>query len=145
MNTIKSILRSRPFETLRLKMADVDGGTADSWKQKGNDAMKENRFKDALEHYTKGIKIDGSNHVLYSNRSAVFAKLEMYDKALSDAESAIELKPDWPRGYSRMGYALSKLERHEDAKKAYQEGLKLDKDNQQLKDGLVEADRKIMG
>jgi stress-induced-phosphoprotein 1 len=119
--------------------------TADEWKQKGNDALREEKFKVAVECYSKGLDIDEHNHVLYSNRSAAYAKLEQYEDALKDAESAIELKPEWSKGYSRMGYALSKLGRFDDAKKAYQEGLKVDPENPQLKDGLVDADKNIMG
>ena len=96
-------------------------------------------MEEALKHYTEGIEADPEHHVLYSNRSAVFAQLGRYQEALSDAERTVELEPNWAKGYSRLGYPLLKMGRCEEAKKKYQEGLKLEPDNQQLKDGLAEA------
>ena len=47
--------------------------------------------------YTEAIDLDPENHILYSNRSAAFAKAEKYDLALTDAEKTMELKPDWAK------------------------------------------------
>ena len=101
--------------------------------------MNEKKFEEALEHYSKGIEADPDHHVLYSNRSAVLAQLGRYEEALLDAERTVKLKPDWAKGYSRVGYPLLKMGRFEEAKEKYQEGLVLDPDNKQLKEGLAEA------
>ena len=37
---------------------------------KGNAAFSSGKFEEAISHFTKGIEADGTNHVLYSNRSA---------------------------------------------------------------------------
>ncbi len=34
----------------------------------------------------------------------------------------VELKPDWPKGYSRLGAALFGLKQYDKAEKAYEEG-----------------------
>jgi stress-induced-phosphoprotein 1 len=41
--------------------------------------------------------LDGSNHVLYSNRSAAYASMRDYQHALEDAEKTVQLKPDWAK------------------------------------------------
>lgn len=37
------------------------------------------------------------NHILYSNRSAAYVKLELFEKALADALKAKELDSSWPK------------------------------------------------
>lgn len=57
------------------------------------------------EKFTQAIAIESENHILYSNRSAVYAAQAEYEKALEDAEKAISIKPDWSKGYARKGAA----------------------------------------
>lgn len=47
------------------------------------------------------------NHILYSNRSAAYIKLEKFDKALSDAVKAKELDPTWPKVRAVTIFVLS--------------------------------------
>ena len=65
------------------------------WKTEGNEEMKRGNNKGAIDCYTEAIKQDPSNHVLYSNRSAAYAKEEKYSKALKDAEETIKINPKW--------------------------------------------------
>ncbi|XP_017878054.1 stress-induced-phosphoprotein 1 [Ceratina calcarata] len=108
-------------------------------KQKGNTALQEGRCEEAIKHYTEAIALDKCNHVLYSNRSAAYAKAEKYQQALEDAEKTVILKPDWGKGYSRMGSALAYLGRIQESIKAYETGLKYEPNNAQLKSGLAEV------
>ena len=49
------------------------------------------------------------------------------------------------KGYSRKGSALEFLNRYEEAKIAYTEGLKLDPNNEQLKKGLQQCKSHLTG
>lgn len=49
------------------------------------------------------------------------------------------------QGYSRVGAALAFLKRYEEAATAYQNGLKLDPNNDQLVNGLKEVENEISG
>jgi stress-induced-phosphoprotein 1 len=113
---------------------------ADELKAKGNKAFSEKKYEEAIDYFTQAIKIDSSNHVFFSNRSASYASLGNYQKALEDAEQTIKLKSDWPKGYSRKGAALFGLERYDEAVDAYNEGLKLDPNNALLKKGLQDVE-----
>lgn len=108
-------------------------------KQKGNSALQEGRYEEAIKHYTEAIGLDENNHVLYSNRSAAYAKAGKYKQALEDAEKTVSLKPDWGKGYSRMGSALAYLGKLNASIKAYETGLQHEPDNAQLQSGLAEV------
>lgn len=108
----------------------------DELKSKGNAALQSENFDEAIKFYSEAIDLDPSNHILYSNRSAAFAKVGKYTNSLEDAEKTVELKSDWPKGYSRKGAALELLQRFDDAINTYEEGLKFDSNNEQLKDAL---------
>ena len=106
--------------------------TAKEWKEKGNALVKEKKYKEALDCYTKSIEIDPNDPILYSNRSAMHLNLNEFDQALADAEKAISLKPEYAKAYLRKGKALEGLEKFDEALKTYKLGLEKDNGNTQL-------------
>lgn len=112
-------------------------------KDQGNKALQANNLDEAISLYSQAIELDSKNHVFFSNRSAAFAKKGEYQKALYDAEKCVELKPDWGKGYGRLGAALSYLGRDTDALDAYEKGLTHDPNNAQLKTGKEEVESKL--
>ncbi|EDW45379.1 stress-induced-phosphoprotein 1 [Drosophila sechellia] len=108
-------------------------------KEKGNQALSAEKFDDAVAAYTEAIALDDQNHVLYSNRSAAFAKAGKFQEALEDAEKTIQLNPTWPKGYSRKGAAAAGLNDFMKAFEAYNEGLKYDPTNAILLQGRMET------
>ncbi|KAG9011137.1 Hsp90 cochaperone, partial [Tulasnella sp. 427] len=55
-------------------------------KDQGNKAFAAKDYNKAIELFSQAIELDGSNHVLYSNRSAAKAGLKDWAGALQDAE-----------------------------------------------------------
>ena len=106
--------------------------TAKEWKEKGNALVKEKNYKEALECYSKAIEIDPNDPILYSNRSAMHLNLSEFDQALTDAEKAISLKPDYAKAYLRKGKALEGQDKLKEALETYKLGLTKDEKNAQL-------------
>ena len=46
-----------------------------------------------------------AQYKVYSNRSLAYAKAGRFKEALRDAQEAVRLSPDWPKGHWRMGIA----------------------------------------
>lgn len=111
-------------------------------KEKGNAALQQGNYKEAVKFYSEAIALDPQNHVLYSNRSAAYQKDEKFELALEDAEKTVQLKPDWGKGYSRKAACLAYLDRNDEAIAAYEEGLRHDPTNAQLAEGLKEMKAK---
>ncbi|XP_065207806.1 stress-induced-phosphoprotein 1 [Planococcus citri] len=112
-------------------------------KDKGNAALNQGNFDDAIKFYSEAINLDQKNHVLYSNRSAAYCKCAKYTEALADAEKTVSIKPDWPKGYSRLGSAYYSLGQFEKAVDAYETGLKYDPSNVQMRDALADAESRL--
>eukprot|EP00118_Oscarella_pearsei_P025263 m.307856 g.307856 ORF g.307856 m.307856 type:complete len:553 (+) comp42942_c0_seq1:67-1725(+) len=117
--------------------------TAEQFKQEGNDALKAGDLDKAVDCYTKAIEIDPENAVLYSNRSAAYAKKNDLTNAAKDGQKVIDIRPEWSRGYSRKGYSLFQQGKYDEAKEIYEKGLKFEPESKQLKDALAEVKAKI--
>ncbi|PIA50108.1 hypothetical protein AQUCO_01300684v1 [Aquilegia coerulea] len=112
---------------------------ADEAKAKGNSAFSSGKFDEAIKFFSEAIDLAPTNHVLYSNRSASYASLHQYSKALEDAKKTVELKPDWSKGYSRLGAAYVGLGSFDEAINSYEKGLEFDPNNEALKSALSDV------
>jgi stress-induced-phosphoprotein 1 len=91
----------------------------------GNEALKANKYNEAIQSYTEAITLDKSNEILYSNRSAAYLSRNIKgdaENALTDGLKCVEIKPDWAKSYSRKGAALHALKRYDDAIDTFSEG-----------------------
>lgn len=112
--------------------------SAEEYKAQGNKHFAAKEFDLAIEQFTKAIDASPSpNHVLYSNRSACYASLKNFSKALEDAQECVLINPSWAKGYNRVGAAQYGLGNFDDAKKAYSTALELDSANAMAKSGLA--------
>lgn len=76
---------------------------------------------------------------LFSNRSAAHASLGQAALALDDAKRATALRPDWPKGWSRVGAALHLARDWAGAAEAYTRALELDPHNGGLRQSLQDV------
>ncbi|KAE8537884.1 hypothetical protein D1P53_005945 [Cryptococcus gattii VGV] len=131
--------------TLPRSSADIsqsDKVKAESLKTKGNNLMGQKLYESAIEQYTEAIRLD-PNPVYYSNRAAAWGGAGQHEKAVEDAEKALELDPKFTKAYSRLGHAHFSLGNYSDAVKAYENGLELDPSNANMKTALSTAKSKL--
>ena len=92
--------------------------TVEIFRKEGNEAFKAGRYEDAVEKYTGAIELccGGGDSVLdvaalFSNRSASYLKMNMYEESLNDANSCVEAKPGWIKGHYRKVVARKELKK----------------------------------
>jgi tetratricopeptide (TPR) repeat protein len=78
----------------------------DTLKQEAAALMQQKDFKGAALVYSKALKLEPTNAIVYSNRSAAFFGMERYNRALQDADQCISLQPAFLKGYYRRLRAL---------------------------------------
>lgn len=94
---------------------------------KGNEMAQLGHYSAAIELFSEAIKLDPNDFRFFGNRSYCFDREHQFDRALKDAERAILLQKDWPKGYFRKGRALAGLRMFSEAEDAFTQVLKLDK------------------
>lgn len=113
-----------------------DPQIADEEREKGNECFKQQKYPEAVKHYTEALKRNPSDPRVYSNRAACYTKLGALPEGLKDAEKCIELDPTFSKGYTRKGAVQFFMKEYDKALETYQEGLKHDANNQELMDGV---------
>ncbi|XP_014207659.1 small glutamine-rich tetratricopeptide repeat-containing protein beta isoform X2 [Copidosoma floridanum] len=120
-----------------------DKETSEKLKNEGNLLLKSEKFHEALIKYTKAIELDAKNAVFYCNRAAVHSKLGNHYQAIKDCQTALSIDSSYSKAYGRLGLAYSSLNKFKEAKECYEKALKLEPDNESLKNNLQIAEEKL--
>ena len=86
--------------------------------EQGNDLAGHEQYPIAIEKFTSAIFYNPKEYRYYGNRSLCYERLGDFEIALADADKAIDLRPDWPKGYFRRARALRSLKRFSEAEEA---------------------------
>ncbi|CAD6250089.1 unnamed protein product [Miscanthus lutarioriparius] len=113
-----------------------DPKLADEEREKGNEFFKEQKYPEAIKHYTESLRRNPKDPRVYSNRAASYTKLGAMPEGLKDAEKCLELDPTFTKGYTRKGAIQFFMKEYDKAMETYQAGLKHDPNNQELLDGV---------
>ncbi|KAL6049270.1 Hsp70-Hsp90 organizing protein 3-like [Balamuthia mandrillaris] len=105
-------------------------------KDKGNEAFRNGDIPNAIHHYTEAIRRNPTDHTLYSNRAACYTKLGEYPLGLKDCDKCIELDPTFVKGYTRKGHIQFFMKQYHKCLETYDQGLKLDPENEELVEGI---------
>ena len=89
---------------------------------------KEEKYRKAIETYSKAIKLDPSYASSYNNRGIAKGILRHFKEAIVDFDKAIELTPDYADAYNSRGFAKSQLDKHKEAIVDFDKAIKLKSD-----------------
>lgn len=112
----------------------------------GKMAFKEHDFEKALDVYTKAIKVDQNDPVLYSNRAMSYIKLKRWNQGLQDCNYGLTLNSEKKIGVKllwRQALCLLSLERYEEAQSSLVKALGLDPTNTVVLRYLEDVQAKI--
>ena len=77
--------------------------------QAGNSFMQSNRYKDAIDNFSKAIKLDKNNPGLYQSRANANIQMAKPKKAIGDLNKALSLDPNDPNSYNLRARAYDAL------------------------------------
>lgn len=119
---------------------------ADVIKEKGNVYFKNGEYKDALKCYNEAIHVAKDKVSFYTNRAAVFMKLERFDEVIADCDFAIRVDEKWVKSYYFKARALQHLHKFNKAAKYFKKMAEFDKNKTKIVEGLLkenETNKKI--
>jgi len=116
-------------------------------KEAGNEFFKKENFEDAISCYSKAIKLtkeeDKERAVYFKNRAASHLKLENYDLAVQDCNSALEISPKDPKALFRRCQAYEALNKIDSAYTDAKEVHNLDPKNKAIEPVLVRLHKAV--
>lgn len=134
------------FEVFRSAFTNVTPerkAEAESLKNEGNRLMKEEKYQEALNTYSKAISLDATNPVFYCNRAAAHSRLGDYQTAADDCRMSLRYDPNYSKAFGRLGLACTKMNKHEQALEAYKNALRIEPDNQDYKNNMAVTQQRL--
>ncbi|XP_076443572.1 dynein axonemal assembly factor 4-like isoform X2 [Babylonia areolata] len=122
-------------------------------RDKGNSFFAAGNFQAAVNVYTHALRLNPKMPSLYSNRAACHLKLRNLFKCIEDCSKAMDLlSPPVPQNEEsrvkalvRRGTAFCQLEMYVEGLQDYEAALKMDPNNQQLKEDAEKMRQIIQG
>lgn len=104
-----------------------------------NEAMKNQRYDEAAEHYTSVLAAHPHDHEVLANRSLAYLHLKRGPEALNDAALCVNLKPNWAKGYYRMGCALEECKAYKESASVFAKVVEMEPENAEASGRLMKA------
>jgi hypothetical protein len=86
------------------------------------------KFEEAIDHYTRAIRIKPEIHLSYMGRGLAYDKLGRFNLAIEDYNHAIRLDQDYAETYFNRGNSYDELGQYQQAIKDYSEAIRLNPD-----------------
>ncbi|KAN0061970.1 hypothetical protein ACQY0O_005965 [Thecaphora frezii] len=135
----------------------VGGGGDDDWagteyrkalaraiREKGNQAYAAAQYQEATDQYTRAIGYDSAEPIYPLNRAACLLKLKRFTEAERDCTAAILLDATNHKAYFRRGVSRAGLGKTDEAKEDFEEVLRLQKANPQVREELRKLSERFL-
>lgn len=103
--------------------SDEQKKEAEGLKSRGNAAMAQKDYPQAIDLYTQALRLHPANAVFLSNRAAAHSAAKDHASARIDAEAAVAVDPAYTKAWSRLGLARFALGDAKGAMEAYAKGI----------------------
>ena len=106
------------------------------FKNQGNKCLRDGKYEDAIEAYTKALELDEKNYLYFCNRSAarILTKdASQLKDAVEDARKCVEINSSYAKGYLNLASALMRQNKEEEALSVLKSGLSECSDDDKLK------------
>lgn len=117
----------------------IDPIKAEEYRKAGNELFEQGKFPAAVKEYTEGLRRDPNSKALYSNRCAAYIKLMEWNYALKDVEKCLQLDPVFVKAFYRKGTIHHFMKEYHKALTAFDQGLKLDPENKDCREGKMKT------
>eukprot|EP00898_Chlorokybus_atmophyticus_P000400 jgi/Chlat1/1360/Chrsp119S01780 len=98
---------------------------AEEKKKQANQYFQRTQYTLAVDLYTQAIELCGTNAVYYANRGLAHTRMENYGQAILDGDKAIQIDPNYVKGYYRRGAAYLALGKYKDGLKDFRKVVTL--------------------
>jgi TPR repeat protein len=123
---VEEKIRERITSVEKCKSSILDKSDWKHLKEEGNVHFSNKRWTEAMNSYTKAIRINPNIATIYSNRALCEIRLSKFQLAREDAEDALELEPGQVKYYRILSEAVLNLALFEEAYAACEAGLEID-------------------
>jgi tetratricopeptide (TPR) repeat protein len=126
-------LKKRDSKAVAKKVKEYEktirGLDANEWLEKGLDHAYKERWMEAIDAFTRVMKLNPDLAAAYTDRGYVYAHLGNYQKAINDHTKAIELKPDLALAYYNRAIVRDKSGNYQHAIKDFNRAIDINPDD----------------
>lgn len=107
----------------------------------GSRAMAGQALDEAIEHFTRAIRLDPRFAEAYNQRAIAAYVQERYEEAIADCQRTVELMPCHFGAWSGMGHCYAHLKRTSDAIRCYEKALEINPHLARIAEAIAELRR----
>ena len=130
------------FASLRDDQTPYTPLSADEYRMRADQAVRRDKFEEAIDDYDKAIYRRPGDASLYYSRGLAKVQAEQYEDAIKDYNEATQLNSSYTSAYHERGFAKAQLRQYDAAIADYDEAIRLNPDDSSVyyQRGLAKAE-----